>query len=187
MLKRPHSNRHPIVICILAGGRSSRMGQEKTRLRLGNRTLLGHVKAAAAATGLPVRVLRRDIVPRCGPIGGIYTALVATRADAVLFLACDMPFVSTALILRVLAAHKRTGRPVFVESQARRGFPCIIPKSRLAVLENQIAQKEWSLQHLSKALAARMIRLSGQRAFEVFNVNTRAEMAQARQIRNDTA
>ena len=186
MLKRPHSNRHPIVICILAGGQSSRMGQEKTRLRLGKRTLLGHVKAAAAAAGLPIRVLRRDIVPRCGPIGGMYTALRGTRADAVLFLACDMPFVSTALILRVLAAHKRTGRSVFVEAQGRRGFPCIIPKSRLETLEAQIAQKEWSLQHLSKALAARIIRLSDQRTFEVFNVNTRAEMAQARQMQSLT-
>ena len=182
MLKRPHSNRHPIVICILAGGRSSRMGQEKTRLRLGNRTFLGHVKAAAAATELPVRVLKRDIVPRCGPIGGIYTALVATRADAVLFLACDMPFVSTALILRVLAAHKRTGRPVFVESQARKGFPCIIPKSRLETVEGQIARKERSLQQLSLTLDARAIRLPGKCAFEVLNINTPEDLAQARSL-----
>ena len=175
---------HRIEIYIIAGGQSSRMGKEKARLRLGNRTLLGHVKAAASVTGLPIRVLRRDIVPRCGPIGGIYTALASTRADAVLFLACDMPFVSSALLSRVLAAHKRAGGPVFVESQARKGFPCIIPKSRLETVEDQIARKERSLQQLSLILDAGTIRLPRQRAFEVLNINTPEDLAQARQLQD---
>src|SRR5262245_53027899 len=60
---------------ILAGGRSSRMGRDKSRLRVGRRTMLTHAKQAAQALGLPVRVIRRDIVPRCGPLGGVLTAL----------------------------------------------------------------------------------------------------------------
>src|SRR2546421_738478 len=85
-------------ICILAGGLSERMRQDKTRLRLGKRTMLGHIRAEAIRTGLKVRVIRKDRVRRCGPLGGIYTALKTTRADVVLFLACDMPFVSAKLI-----------------------------------------------------------------------------------------
>src|SRR5688500_2993407 len=75
-----------VEVCILAGGLSTRMGRAKARLRLGNRTLLGWVRRNAAALGLPVRVIRRDLVRRCGPLGGIYSALKTTKAFAVLFL-----------------------------------------------------------------------------------------------------
>jgi molybdopterin-guanine dinucleotide biosynthesis protein A len=84
------------------------MGRDKARLRLGQRTMLGRIRVAARATGLPVRVIRRDAVPRCGPLGGIYTALQSTRAEAVLFLACDMPFVTPELIQWVSEQSNRT-------------------------------------------------------------------------------
>ena len=88
----------PLVsVSILAGGLSSRLGRDKARVRLGRRTLLAHVRRAAKELGLPVRVIRRDLVPRCGPLGGVFTALKTSRADAELFLACDMPFVSASL------------------------------------------------------------------------------------------
>lgn len=89
-------------IFILAGGLSTRMGRDKSRIRLGSRTLLGHVRQTAEKTGLRVRVIRRDAVPRCGPMGGIYTALQRSSADCLLFLACDMPFISTELLGSIL-------------------------------------------------------------------------------------
>src|SRR6266566_1093085 len=92
-----------VEICILAGGLSRRMGRDKSRLRLGRRTMLGHIRGEARKLGFPVRVIRRDAVPRCGPLGGVYTALKTTRAHAVVFLACDMPFVSADLIAFLLA------------------------------------------------------------------------------------
>ena len=170
-----------IAIYILAGGLGTRMGREKARVRLGNRTLLGHVKRVASAAGLPVRVVRRDTVPRCGPIGGIYTALATMRAEAAVFLACDMPFVSPALILRAVDAHTRTGRPIFIEYDGRTGFPCVIAKSARAVLQQQIQRRQWSIQSLASVLDAGTIRLPKSRAFEAFNVNTPEDLALARQ------
>src|SRR5205809_28859 len=85
-------------ICILAGGLSRRMGRDKTQLRLGSQTMLGRIRFAARTTGLRVQVIRRDCVTRCGPLGGVYTGLKRARARAVLFLACDMPFVTGELI-----------------------------------------------------------------------------------------
>src|SRR3989454_4591395 len=117
------SQRQPAVeICILAGGLSRRMGGDKSRLRLGRRTLLGHIRAEAKTLGLPVRVIRRDIVPRCGPLGGIYTALKTTRADGVLFLACDMPFVRAGLLKTLLSRTDKTKRACFASVQSVAGF-----------------------------------------------------------------
>ena len=95
-----------VEICILAGGLSTRMGRDKANLRIGGRTLLAHIRSTAKALGLPVRVIRCDLVPRCGPLGGIYTALKTTAADAVLFLACDMPCVTETLLQTVLRKNK---------------------------------------------------------------------------------
>src|SRR5258707_14119728 len=89
-------------ICILAGGLSQRMGRDKARVRLGKRTMLGQVQTAAAATGLPVRVIRRDCVPRCGPIGGIYTALSSTTSTPILFLRLVLPSCTPAFMLLLL-------------------------------------------------------------------------------------
>src|SRR5258707_12187115 len=120
-------------ICILAGGLSQRMGRDKARVRLGKRTMLGQVQTAAAATGLPVRVIRRDCVPRCGPIGGIYTALSSTTSTAILFLACDMPFVSSELMRRLIKEFQNSGKPLFVRSGPghRLGFPFLLTRETL--------------------------------------------------------
>src|SRR5687767_15795429 len=109
-------------ICILAGGQSRRMGRDKARLRVGGRTLLGHVRRTAESLGLEVRVIRKDLVSRCGPLGGIYTGLKTSTHEAELFLSCDMPFVTADLLKRVMRAKC----PIFVEHARNAGFPLIL-------------------------------------------------------------
>ena len=116
-----------VSVVILAGGLSSRMGRDKSRIRIGRRTMLGHVRAIASQLGLPIRVLRRDAVPRCGPIGGIYTALARTRSDAILFLACDMPFVTSAFLNQMLNTFRRAKMSVAQVSK-----PAVSPISKSA-------------------------------------------------------
>ena len=124
------------------------MGRDKARLRLGRRTLLGHARANARAPGLPVRVLRKDLISRCGPLGGIYSALRTTRHDAVLFLACDMPFVSPKLLLSLV--HQFDGkRPLFAMAGDKPGFPLVLPKILLPKVERLIAQRKFSLHNLA--------------------------------------
>src|SRR5688572_22246549 len=126
-----------VEVCILAGGLSSRMGEAKARVRLGKVSLLGHVRKNAAQLGLPLRVIRKDLVRRCGPLGGIYSALKTTKAFAVLFLPCDMPFASSALLHRCLAAFDGE-RPVFAVARRQPGFPIVLPVALLPVVKNQI-------------------------------------------------
>ena len=39
-----------------------------------------------------------DLVPGCGPLGGLHTALTEAPTDVVVVVACDMPFVSGPLL-----------------------------------------------------------------------------------------
>jgi molybdopterin-guanine dinucleotide biosynthesis protein A len=181
-----HVSARLFEICVLAGGLSSRMGQDKSRLRLGGRTLLGHSRATAKTTGLPLRIIRRDFVTRCGALGGLYTALVTSRTDATLFLSCDMPFVSAGLLEMLLRKAKRKQCPLFVEANGLVGFPLILFRnSALAVVESQLKRMEFSFQQLAHAVQARTIRRTPRQALELFNVNTPDDLKKARALWSD--
>ena len=169
-----------LEICILAGGLSTRMGRDKARLRLGGTSLLSRVRTIARVTEYPVRVIRRDVVTRCGPLGGIVTACRTSKAESILFLACDMPFVSQRL-LRELIRASGEGRAVFAAQNNRAGFPFIIPVRDLPRVEEQIRHGEFSLQELASKLEARRARL-GSRSHELFNVNTPEDVAIAERL-----
>lgn len=164
------------------------MGRDKSRLRFGKTTMLGQIRRTARATGLPVRVIRRDCVPKCGPLGGVYTALKSTKADAILFLACDMPLVSTELIQLVLqytakgSAHLSTGswlqpasHSLFVHCRGRTGFPFILPRSSIAAVAQQLKVCDLSLQTLAKVVDATIFAPTSTWSRLLFNVNTQSD------------
>ena len=167
-------------IAILAGGLSTRMGRDKARLRLGGRTLLAHVKAVARQTGLPVRVIRRDLVPRCGPLGGVYTALKSASAEAILVLSCDMPFVSAELLARLLGRLRTPAAAVFCVTPEGAGFPFLIHKTALPAIAQQLERRRFSLQALATKLKAGKLHPAPALAAGLFNVNTPEEWAAAR-------
>lgn len=170
----------PCAVCVLAGGRSSRLGRDKARLRLGRRTLLGHIRATVRKMGLPFRIIRCDLVPQCGPLGGVYTALRTSQADLVLFLACDMPFVSAELLQSMLKALHPRRQALFIQHPRAVGFPFLVRRTALALTRQQIARKDYSLQSLARKLKARILRPPRSRAGELFNINTPADWQKAR-------
>jgi molybdopterin-guanine dinucleotide biosynthesis protein A len=168
-------------VCILAGGLSTRMRRDKSRLRLNRRTMLGVIRATAKQLNLPVRVIRRDLKPRCGPLGGVYTALKTTRFEAVLFLACDMPFVSAALLQRVLGSFRSSHGALFVCKGDRVGFPFLLRQTTLPVVVDQLAKGDFSLQELATILKTKSIKVQRAMSAELFNINTPADWEKARQ------
>jgi molybdopterin-guanine dinucleotide biosynthesis protein A len=99
---------------ILAGGRATRMaGQPKSFLSVGGERILDRQLTALRGSFDEVFVVTSDralfeavgvrVVPDrpCaarGPLVGIWSALAAARADRVLCVGCDMPFLPRALI-----------------------------------------------------------------------------------------
>jgi molybdopterin-guanine dinucleotide biosynthesis protein A len=103
---------------ILAGGRASRFGgRDKSALVVGGRSILDRqveelaqiaddvmlvVGEEAPAPRSDLRLVR-DRVSGCGPLGGLDAALAAARHDALLLVACDMPFITARLLGHLLA------------------------------------------------------------------------------------
>ena len=76
---------NPIEAVILAGGQSRRMGEDKARLLVGRRSLLGHARALAADLGLACRVVRVDRRADNGPMAVLKRPCAARRQSAFCF------------------------------------------------------------------------------------------------------
>ncbi len=159
------------------------MGRDKAGVQLGSRSLLAHVRTTAQALGLPIRVIRKDIIPPCGPLSGIYTALQPSDAEAVLFLACDMPFVTEAILRRILRHFRARDRACFATVNGRAGFPFIIRSDAAEFIAAEIQAGRWSLQQLVGTLQARPVAIAARDHATLDNLNTRDELLAARKQR----
>lgn len=108
--------RIPVTAAVLAGGRSQRMGVDKTLLAFDGEPLVRRVAETAAQVcdhvvvvtnrpdamedaGLPptVRVLTDEVAYQ-GPLGGLATALAQAEDEWVLAVAADMPWLKPAVV-----------------------------------------------------------------------------------------
>ncbi|MFT4689077.1 MAG: molybdenum cofactor guanylyltransferase [Verrucomicrobiia bacterium] len=166
-----------IEACILAGGKSARMGFDKAGALLRGRTLLQFTEAAVGACNLSNRLIREDHVESCGPLSGILTAFLSGDAKRILFLSCDMPFVQPATLRRMMEDSKRA---CFASDGERFGFPFCLSRENSAIVEEQIGVKEFSLQRLARRLNAKPILAVVENEF--LNVNTPEELERAGEI-----
>ena len=161
---------------ILAGGLSSRMGEDKSALKLDGRTLLEIAEAKVAELGLTGSVICEDIVPRCGPLGGMITGLDQCSSGRLLFLPCDMPFISADYLRRFCAQERACA-----DQDGLAGFPMIIPKSVDRQVRQLYSDGEFSLQKLVRKLD--LVRIPSSNAeLELFNVNTPEDFEHAQRI-----
>ncbi len=101
---------------ILAGGKSSRMGEDKGLVFLEGQPMVTHVieqlkevvgevivianNTEYQQFGFPVYA---DLVLGKGPVGGIYTGLVYSKTELNLCISCDTPFVSAQFLKWLLS------------------------------------------------------------------------------------
>jgi len=155
------------------------MGRNKAALRLERLTLLQHVTKTARRSGLRVRIIRRDLVTRCGPLGGIYTGLFTSSSRAELFLACDMPFVSLGLIRELEKRFAETGQAVFTRVGRRSGFPCLLPRACLPTLSHCLEAGIYSMQSVASELGACFVTIPRGDLAYMLNINTPADFQRA--------
>lgn len=177
-------------MAILAGGASRRMGEDKALLRLTADGLTLLERAILVASGVssdvfvvcpPDREYARfgariaaDRFPGEGPLGGIITALEAARADQVLVLSCDHPFLSVPLLrwISELPAVQLV-LPEIVRDGEKRTFPVHARYKRdtFRVLMRQFAAGE---RRLGRAISALETRLIGVRELQRFDPGLRS-------------
>jgi len=178
---------------VLTGGNSSRMGRDKAALPLGGTTLLEHVVAAVRNAGqtfpLDVTLIGapgryghlgvpavEDHYERCGPLGGVCTALEITGADLNLVVACDMPGLTAAFCASLLAAAEAADADCVVPETNDGLHPlCAVYDRRvLPIARERISRGAFKMQEFVESL--RVVKFPVAATF-VENVNTPQEWA----------
>ncbi len=187
---------------ILVGGASSRMGRDKARLTLGGLTFVERIHEALA--GLTARVTLVGTAGRCaawprlptvpdfyvewGALGGLHAALAAGRTEWAVVVACDLPFVTSELFLRLASFRENFEAVIPVQADGRWQPLCALYRAREAGAHaaELIASGERRPRALLDRLRTRRVafdELSNLRGANLFftNVNTPADYAHARE------
>jgi molybdopterin-guanine dinucleotide biosynthesis protein A len=111
----------------------------------------------------------------------VLTGMLTSRAEAVVFLSCDMPFVTASWLEKLVRVQKASGaRAVFTQQGKFVGFPFVLSKECLAVVEGQRVKGEFSLQGLAKVLKAERVVVAEKEAWRFVNVNTPEALERAK-------
>ncbi len=160
---------------IVCGGRSSRMGQPKAWLPIGNTTMLAHITQivgqivrpvfVAAAPAMPLPALPEfvniiyDRAEGRGPLNGLYEIMCAigNQADAVYLSSCDVPFLNPRFIERVIASLGDYELCVPIAQSQKHPLAAVYRLSLLPAIEHQLGTGNARLSALTESGKARLL------------------------------
>ena len=137
---------------VLAGGVSSRMGQDKALVRLAGRPLIEHSLAILRAAGLSASIAGarsainhfasavEDAASGRGPLSGVCAALGDSPASWAVFVTVDQPFLPAPILTFLLNHARITGSVVTLASAAGfpQTFPAIVGREALPILAAEL-------------------------------------------------
>jgi molybdopterin-guanine dinucleotide biosynthesis protein A len=175
---------------VLSGGKSSRMGRDKSAMTIGTETMLQRSVAVMNSLNLDRVVVSGaefdipDIFPEKGPVGGIYSAiqyLSLNVGDIVLIIPNDMPLLSSDILLK-LVQQSQVQKCTFIYKQHPMPLSLYISTSILTRLQLLEGATGMSIKYLIEADRVEELAVSSQDVFS--NVNTPQELENAIQTYN---
>lgn len=185
---------------ILLGGASSRMGTDKARLDLGGKQFveriayaLSHVAGRISIVGAKESVNHwhlpnvPDVYVKWGALGGLHAALASCESEWAAIVACDLPFVSGELFVRLASLRENFDSVVPIQDDGHLQPLCALYRcaSCLPAAEKLIESGERRprglLEHINTRLVAagELSALSDAQLF-FMNINTTEDYEQAR-------
>lgn len=179
-LKRMESNITGIVI---AGGKSSRMGQNKALIKYRGIRLIDNaieilknftdsiiVSSNEGLTGVKYPI-KADEFNNLGPIGGLYSCLLASETDCNIIIPCDVPNISVNLYKELLADCEKFDAviPVLPDGKYEPLVACY-NKSIIPLVEGAIRAIDYKMVNLINKANVKFVRVEDVMQFK--NINT---------------
>lgn len=125
---------------IMAGGESTRFGEDKSLYKMDNKAMYTHVSEMLDSTGvcddIVVSTNARlkdafhlktvvDVFENCGPVGGLYSVRRSYPKDRLIVVSCDTPFVTREWIHILLEQAEKTPDHIIISAEDRRQHPLV--------------------------------------------------------------
>lgn len=186
---------------VLAGGKSLRFGRNKALEAICGKSLIecvvqrlkpitGQILIVTSKelTDLPVADMVEvltDVYPNKGPLGGIYTGLLAAKSSHSIVVACDMPFLNAELLCYMIElSHNFDAVVPRLEEGMVEPLHAIYAKSCLGSMKTQLGSNQLRVNSLLNKLRVKYVeRAECQRLdpqlLSFFNINSQSDLDRA--------
>lgn len=192
---------------ILAGGKSTRLGQSKALQAIQGKSLIQWVIDRLAVLSTEIIIVTAhgeeipcsspvgiktvaDIYPHRGPLVGIYSGLAASSCSRAIIVGCDTPFLSVRLLEYMSQVSSAFDVVVPRIEDKVEPLCAIYSRNCLLAIEALLEQNELRISRLFNMVTARYIEEHEINAFDpehlsFFNANSQADLDTARKLAAD--
>ena len=193
-----------ILGIILAGGKSSRFGEDKSNIRLGNKTLLDHTIDKIEKEFSEVLIVSNNknynfknkkiytvkdcIYGQLGPLVGILTAMKWVKENKknyrwIASFPCDTPFFDTKLISKLKLKSKETSKQlIFLSSDKKRhNIFGLWSMNLIETLEKDIKNSFRKVEIWSDKVGYESININTEKFDKLLNINTKEDFEKAKE------
>lgn len=175
---------------VLAGGKSSRMGQDKARMKLNGTEMLQlvlrqlepvvdevFVSSNHSEHAMFNKELIYDEYKGQGPLAGIHAGLKKSSFDMNIVLSCDIPYISKMVIEKLKLAYLKSGGTTTIASCAGRLHPLcgIYSKDNLEVIEDLLNKKVLKMLHALEFMNVNVVEFEPEYERCFMNMNSRED------------
>jgi len=189
---------------ILAGGKSSRLGRNKSLQYIGDKSLVqwvvdrltilsteiiiatAHGESIPFSSAVKIKTVA-DIYPGKGPLAGIHSGLIASPSSQAIVVSCDTPFLSVSLLKYMIqTAHSFDAVIPRIKDKVE-PLCAVYSRNCLAPIQELLEQNELKISRLFSMVSVRYIEEDEITRFDpehlsFFNINNQADLERARKL-----
>ncbi len=180
-----NDNIFEITGVVLAGGESSRMGEDKSLMFFKEQQLIDYSLSALEPFCKEILIssskdvhklfnykIISDEFNNIGPIAGLYSALKNSKTNYIIVLPCDSPMVKKEFV-KYLISEISGNKDALIPTLNHFSEPlfAIYHKRILPIVEKQIEKQDYKLQNLLEKISIKTIEVQDRSCF--VNINTK--------------
>ena len=179
-----------IGIIILAGGKSSRMGEDKGLMLLHEKPMIKHVIEVAKQITANITIITSnnsynqfgypissDKHTNKGPLAGIYSGLINSLNDYNLILSCDIPYIKKDLLEHIIDQSENSDISMPIHLGRIHPLIGVYRKSCISHFKKQIEDGQLKLTEAIKGLNVNIIETEKFEDILFKNVNSKNDIA----------
>jgi molybdopterin-guanine dinucleotide biosynthesis protein A len=193
----------PISAILLAGGKSSRLGTDKAKVKLnGESFIIQDIAKKLSAVSddivistngrryeditVPVR-WATDVSPGAGSLMGLYSGLLAVQYDYAIAVACDMPFINIDLLKCMISMPHDYDALIPRVGEKTEQLHALYSKKCLPAIENALKSGRLKISAFLSDIRVKyvpedVINRYDPEHLSFFNVNTQEQLKEAKDI-----